>query len=191
MAGELHPTICLHCFPLPFELWRDSIARGVHVVTPAQRHLPPDVLSSKIKHRNRLHMWIGDRQAKLADPNAIGLFLDQAGNVTETSGANFLIYRRGTIVCPNRANILWGVSLDTVQRLSGRLDCQFLERDLQSHDVVSAEEAWLCSTPYFLAPVVKINGIPIGSGQPGPLWRRLMDTFSTEVGIDIVEQILR
>ncbi len=190
MAGDLRSTVCLHCFPLPLELWRESIVSGIHVVTPTQRHLPPNVLSSKIKHRNRLHMWIGDRQAKLADPKAVGLFLDLDGNVTETGGANFVIYQRGTISCPNRTNILWGVSLDTVRQLSGQADCQFVERDLQIHDVINAEEAWLCSTPYFLAPVVKINGLTIGAGRPGPVWRRLVDAFSSEVGIDIVQQIL-
>lgn len=190
MAGDLHATVCLHVFPLPMELWRGSLADGIHVVTPTQRHLPPNVLSSKIKHRNRLHMWIGDRQAKLADPQAVGLFLDLDGNVTETGGANFVIYRQGTIICPNRANILWGVSLDTVKRLSTSLGLEFVERDLQVHDVVTAEEAWLCSSPYFLAPVVKINGIPIGSGRPGTVWRRVADAFSAEVGLDVVNQVL-
>lgn len=190
MAGDLRSTICLHAFPLPMELWRDSLANGVHVITPTQRHLPPNVLSSKIKHRNRLHMWIGDRQAKLADPKAVGLFLDLDGNVTETGGANFVIFQRGTILCPQRNNILWGVSLDNVERLAGPLGYRFVERDLQIHDVINADEAWLCSTPFFLAPVVKINGLPIGEGKPGIAWRRLSDAFSAEVGIDVVQQIL-
>ena len=190
MAGDLQPTVCLHCFPLPLDLWRDSLANGIHVVTPTQRHLPPNVLSSKIKHRNRLHMWIGDRQAKLADPKAIGLFLDLNGNITETGGANFVIYHSGKIMSPNRNNILWGTSLDTVRRLSANVDCEFIERDLQLYDAINAEEAWLCSTPYFLAPVVKINGLPIGAGNPGPVWRTMTTAFSAQVGIDVVQQIL-
>lgn len=190
MAGELQPTICLHSFPLPLELWRESLANGIHLITPTQRHLPPNVLSSKIKHRNRLHMWIGDRQAKLADPNAIGLFLDLNGNVTETGGANFVLYHGGKIISPNRSNILWGTSLDTVRRLSTSVNCEFVERDLQIYDVINAEEAWLCSTPYFLAPVVKINGRPIGDGNPGPMWRKVAAAFSAQVGIDIVQQII-
>ena len=42
---------------------------------------------------------------------------------------------------------------------------EFAERDLQIHDVVNADEAWLCTTPYFLAAAVKINGIPIASAS--------------------------
>ncbi|MBL8827892.1 MAG: aminotransferase class IV, partial [Planctomycetaceae bacterium] len=100
MAGELRPTVCLHTFPLPLSLWREMIADGVHVVTPAQRHIHPATLNSKIKHRNRLHMWIGDKQAKLVDPKAVGLYLDHDGNITETGGSNFLIYQRGQIISP-------------------------------------------------------------------------------------------
>ncbi len=190
MAGDRQPTICLHCFPLALSLWKDAIASGIHAVTPTQRHLHPNILSSKIKHRNRLHMWIGDQQAKLADPKAIALFLDLDGNVTETGGANFVIFKNGTVITPNRNNILWGVSLDNLQRLCHRLGLGFIERDLQLHDVINADEAWLCSTPFFLAPVVKINGLPIGSGQPGSVWRQLMAAFGGEVGVDLIEQIL-
>lgn len=190
MAGEMRATVCLHCFPLPLQLWRHAIAEGVHVVTPAQRHIHPATLNSKIKHRNRLHMWIGDQQAKLADPKAIGLYLDHDGNITETGGSNFLILKGGTIFSPRRNNILWGVTLETVRRLCGPLGLQFAERDLQIHDVVNADEVWLCTTPYFLAAVVKINGIPIASGRPGAVWRRLMDAFSAEVGVDVAQQIL-
>jgi branched-chain amino acid aminotransferase len=190
MAGERRATVCLHCFPMPFSLWRDAIAHGVHAVTPTQRHVHPNILSSKIKHRNRLHMWIGDQQARLVDPKAVGLYLDLDGNLTESGGANFVLYKRGTIFSPRRHNILWGVSLDTVQRLAGTLGWKFVEEDLQLHDVVNAEEAWLCTTPYFLAPVVKINGLPIGNGQPGPVWQQLMNAFSAEVGVDVAAQIL-
>lgn len=190
MAGERRPTVCLHCFPFPFSLWKEALSIGVHAVTPTQRHVHPNILSSKIKHRNRLHMWIGDQQAKLVDPKAVGLFLDLDGNVSETGGANFVIFKNGEVISPRRNNILWGVSLDTLQRISGGLGWKFLERDLQLHDVVNADEAWLCSTPFFLAPVVKVNGLTIGNGQPGSAWRRAIDTFSAEVGVDVVRQIL-
>lgn len=190
MAGERKATLCLHCFPMPFSLWKDSVTLGVHVVTPTQRHVHPNILSSKIKHRNRLHMWIGDQQAKLADPKAVGLYLDLDGNLTETGGSNFLLYKNGTVFSPQRSNILWGVTLDDVQRLCGPLGLRFVEQDLQLHDVINAEEAWLCTTPYFLAPAVKINGLAIGTGKPGPVWKQLTAAFSEEIGCDIVQQIV-
>jgi len=191
MSSNMKATVCLHTFPLPLHLWKGSMMDGVSLVTPAQRHLPPDVLSSKIKHRNRLHMWIGDKQAKLQDPQSIGLYLDLHGNITETGGSNCVIYKNGVVISPLRTNILWGVSLEVVRELCERDGIPFVERDIQIHDVANADEVWLCSTPYFLTPAVKINGISIGDGKVGPVWKKFMDAFSALVGLDIIGQILQ
>lgn len=183
------PTFVIHTFPLPFHIWRSFFVDGVHCVTPAVRHVSPESLSSKIKHRNRLHMWIGDREAKLADPAAIPVYLDHEGNISETGGSNFVIYRRGEIVSPRRRNILWGVSLEAVRGLAGELGVPFVEEDFQTWDVVNAEEAWMPTTPYSLAPVTKFNGVPIGSGKPGPVWRRFIDAWGEKVGKDLYREV--
>ncbi|MCX5662677.1 MAG: aminotransferase class IV [Planctomycetota bacterium] len=183
------PTFVIHTFPLPFHFWRALFVDGAHCVTPAVRHVSPQTLSSKIKHRNRLHMWIGDREAKLADPAAIPLYLDHDGNVSETGGSNFVIYRRGQIVSPRRRNILWGVSLQVVTELASELGIPFVEEDIQPWDVINAEEAWMPTTPYSLAPVTKFNGSPIGTGKPGPVWRKMLDAWSRRVGKDLYKEV--
>jgi branched-chain amino acid aminotransferase len=78
----------------------------------------------------------------------------------------------------------------TVMELCAELDIGFEEREIQVYDVFNADEAMLPSTPYCLAPVSKINGSPIGSGEvQGPIFRRLIEAWSEKVGVDIVEQI--
>jgi branched-chain amino acid aminotransferase len=54
---------------------------------------------------------------------------------------------------------------------------------------MNADEAFLASTPYCLMPVTKINGVPVGDGKPGPLFRRLISAWSELVGLDIQAQI--
>jgi branched-chain amino acid aminotransferase len=44
-------------------------------------------------------------------------------------------------------------------------------------------------TPYCLMPVTKVNGVRIGDGRPGPLFRRLLTAWGAEVGLDIEKQI--
>lgn len=189
MPASIRATFAMHTFPLPFALWRDAFLRGVHCVTPAVRHWPAQSLSSKIKHRNRLHMWIGDREAKLADPAAIALYLDTDGNITETGGSNFVIFRKGTAVSPRRKNILWGISLTVLVELLDDLKIPFVEDDLQSFDVVNADEAWLPTTPYCLAPVTKFNGVVVGTGRPGAVWRKLIDLWSKRAGKDLYAEV--
>jgi len=189
ISDTLRTTYVQHTFPLPFELWRDYFVQGVHCITPAPRHWPPQCLSSKIKNRNRLHMWIGEQEIKLADARAVPLYLDIHGNLTETAGSNFVIYCSGKVVSPRRSNILWGVSLQVLTEILAEMQIPFIEDDIQVYDVVNADEAWMPSTPYCLAPVVKINGQPIGHGRPGPLWRKILDRWSQLVSTDIYDEI--
>jgi len=184
------PTVCAHTFPLPFELWSKKMREGVHVVTPSIRHVPPQCYDPKMKYRSRMHYYLADQEARLADPDAVALLLDLAGNATETSGANFLIVERGAIVSPTLTNTLPGVSRATVIELAARLGIPFVERDVQVFSVINADEALLASTPYCLLPVTKINGLAIADGQPGPIFHRLLTAWSRDVGVDIEKQIL-
>jgi branched-subunit amino acid aminotransferase/4-amino-4-deoxychorismate lyase len=193
MAGRqarTTPTLCVHTFPLPFELWARKMQTGVHLVTPSIRHVPPQCYDPKIKYRSRMHFYLADKEAQLVDPDASGLLLDLDGNVTETSGANFLMVERGTIVSPTLVNTLPGVSRAMVIELAGKLGLPFVERDIQVFNVINADEALTTSTPYCLMPVTKINGVPIADGKPGPVFRRLLEAWSTEVGLDIKKQIV-
>lgn len=184
------PTICMHTFPMPFALWAERVKNGAHVVTPSIRHVPPQCYDPKMKYRSRMHYYLADQEVRLVAPDAIALLLDLDGNVTETSGANFLIVEQGTIVSPTLRNTLPGISRATVIELSAKLGIPFVERDIQVHSVINADEAFLSSTPFCLLPVTKINGVTIGDGQPGPIYRRLMTAWNELVGMDVVGQFV-
>ncbi len=184
------PTVCVHTFPLPFALWARKMAEGVHLVTPSIRHVPPQCYDPKMKYRSRMHYYLADQEARLADPEAVALLLDLEGNVTETSGANFLLLAEGTLVSPSRRNILPGVSRATTIELAAGLGIPFVERDVQVFDCLNAEEAYLTSTPYCMLPVTRINGVKIGDGRPGPMFGRLLQAWSRLVGVDVRAQVL-
>lgn len=183
------PTVCIHSFPLPFEFWAKKLDVGSHVVTPSIRHVPPQCYDPKMKYRSRMHYYLADKESQLVDPAAIALLLDLDGNVTETSGANFLIVEKGTIVSPTLRNTLPGISRQTIIELAAQLGIPFVERDIQVHNVMNADEAYLASTPFCLQPVTKINGVAIGDGKPGPMFHKLLSAWSDRVGVDIAAQI--
>lgn len=184
------PTICAHTFPLPYELWAHKLQHGLHVVTPSIRHVPPQCIDPKMKYRSRMHYYLADQEARLVDADASALLLDLDGNVTETSGANFLIVQGGTIVIPTLRNTLPGVSRAMTMDLAETLEIPYVEHDFQTFDVVNADEAFTASTPYCLMPVTRINGLQIGNGRPGPVYRRLIEEWSRRVGVDIERQIV-
>lgn len=189
-AGTVHlePTFCIHTFPLPFSNWSHLFRDGAHVVTPSIRHIPPQCVDPKIKCRSRMHWWLADQEARLVDPKAITLLLDTDGNVTETGGSNFLIAKQGVLISPTARNTMRGISRQNVIELCAKLRVAFTERDFQVHDVINADEAFLTTTPYGIAPATRINGLPIGKGTPGPLFKRIATAWSEQVGFDILEQ---
>lgn len=187
---RIEPTFCIHSFPLPFHLWSHFFTEGVHLVTPSTRHIPPQCVDPKVKNRSRMHWWLADHEARLADPRAISLLLDLDGNLTETSGSNVLFVKNGAVLSPTPRNILLGVSRDTIRRICESQGIPFLERDLQVHDAINADEAFLATTPYCMAPVTRVNGLPIGDGKPGPIFERIIAQWSEEVGVDIRGQVV-
>jgi branched-chain amino acid aminotransferase len=190
-AGAVHlePTFCIHTFPLPFSNWTHLFHEGAHVVTPSIRHIPPQCVDPKIKCRSRMHWWLADQEVHLVDPKAVTLLLDLDGNVTETGGSNFLIAKNGALISPTARNTMRGISRQNVIELCAKLEIAFTEGDFQVHDVINADEAFLTTTPYGIAPATRINGLPIGNGRPGPLFRKIAAAWSEQVGLDILEQI--
>lgn len=192
LAGAVaarRPSVCVHTFPLPFELWAEKLEVGQHVITPSIRHLPPECLDPKIKSRSRMHWYLADEQARSADPKAIALLVDRLDCISETSTANFFIVQGRTIITPTGRNTLHGISQAVVQQLAAELGLGFEHRDFQTYDVVNADEAFTTSTPYCMLPVTKINHRPIGSGTPGPIFQELYTAWGRHVGVDLREQM--
>lgn len=190
-AAALRPTFCAHTFPLRFGIFRPFFTDGVQLAIPSIRHIPSECVDAKVKHRSRLHWWLAEREVKQRNSGTVPLLLDRQGNLTETSGANFLLVRDGEIFSPTSRNILCGISRSVVRELCSRLQIRFHEKDLQTHDAVTADEAFLVTTPYCIAPVASINGIPIGGGPTNrPIYERLLAAWSADVGLDIRQQIL-
>jgi D-alanine transaminase len=110
------------------------------------------------------------------------------GHVTETAGANFLIDRDGTVMSPPGESVLGGISLRVVRELCRKMGIAFEERALTLYDCLNADEAMLTNTVFCLAGVSRINGLPLA--WPGPVFQRLLEAWSEEIGLDIQRQIV-
>jgi branched-subunit amino acid aminotransferase/4-amino-4-deoxychorismate lyase len=184
------PTVCMHTFALPFHRWADKLRRGTHLMTPTIRQVPPQCWDPAMKCRSRMHYYLAEQEVHRHDPEASALLLDLAGHMTETSTGNFLMVERGVLVSPPATYTRPGVSRATVIELAGELGIPFAERDIPLLEALAADEVFLSSTTYCLMPVTRINETPIGDGQPGPVFRRLLAAWSARVGVNIERQIV-
>jgi len=114
--------------------------------------------------------------------------LDTEGNIAESSGSDFLFVSNGVLRIPQRRTHPTGVSLLTAVELAEKLGVPTDEGVFTMFDLYVAEEAMLTASTFCLVPVVKVNGLALGDGTPGPIVGRLLQAWSELVGMDIVDQ---
>lgn len=185
-AGE-RPTFGMHTFPLPFPRYRPWIEHGVALATPSVRAVPPACVDPHIKQRSRMHWWLADQAVQRTHPGAHALLLDLDGHVTETASSNFLIVKDGKVISPPREIVLDGVSQRVVSEICTNLGIDWTYRDISLTDCYEADEALLTCTSYCIAGVRSINEHEFP--WPGAMLKRLVEAWSTDVGMDIHGQI--
>ncbi|MCH8206667.1 MAG: aminotransferase class IV [Chloroflexi bacterium] len=182
------PNVAIWIDPIDFPRYAPLFNDGAHVVIPRTRAYSSMQVDPKIKHYNRLNFVLAELEATDVDPEAFPVLLDTDGNVSESTGANFCIVTDGVLKTPDDGATLQGVSQMTLLELAGQLGIPTSVEALQPYDVYTADEAFLCSTPYCLLPVGRVDNRQIGDEVPGPVTRQLLAAWSELVGLDIVDQ---
>jgi branched-subunit amino acid aminotransferase/4-amino-4-deoxychorismate lyase len=186
------PTVCLHTFPLRFDLWVEKYRNGESLATTDIEQVPSTCWPAELKCRSRMHYYLADRQAAARHPRSRAVLLDRQGLVVEATTANVVLYRDDAgLLLPPAEKILPGISLAVLLELAEELEVDFDHRELKPADLGTADEVFLTSTSVCMLPVVEFNGRPVGSGQPGPTFARFISAWNELVGLDIVEQAQR
>ncbi|MBQ1082403.1 branched-chain amino acid transaminase [Nocardiopsis sp. B62] len=102
------------------------------------------------------------------------ILLNQEGRVAEASAANVFAVIDDTLVTPPLSEgILPGITRDAVLTLAEDHGMPTLCRPVEPRELSGAEEVMLAGTAMELAPVVRIDGSPVGQGRPGPWYAKL------------------
>jgi len=107
------------------------------------------------------------------------IFLTQDGHVSEASAANIFLLRKGQLITPPvTADILEGIARDCVMELAEKeLGMPVLERDVDRTELYAADEVFLSGTGFQIAPIVEVDGRPVGTGSIGPVAERLQELY--------------
>lgn len=112
-----------------------------------------------------------------------GIALDVQGFVSEGSGENLFLVRRGRLFTPPlAASILDGITRRCVMMLATEMDLEVREEQISREFLYLADELFFCGTAAEITPICCVDGIVVGSGKRGPITTRLATAF-----FDIVE----
>jgi branched-chain amino acid aminotransferase len=149
---------------------------GITLITSSVRRSPPDCLDPKIHHCNLIPSILAKIEANVAGADD-ALMLDLRGFVAETNATHVFIVNKGTVwtgftnACPE------GITRATVLDICRQHAIPFGEKDLSLTEVYRADEMFCTGTMGELAPVTKVDGRTIASGEPGAMTKRLTELF--------------
>lgn len=100
------------------------------------------------------------------------LFRD--GVLTEGAASNIFAVLDGVLHAPVKDHrMLPGITYDLVIELAQTDGIPLVVRDIAESEVRAADELWLTSSSREVQAIVKLDGLPVGTGAPGPLYRRI------------------
>lgn len=105
------------------------------------------------------------------------ILLDPDGYVSEGTGENIFIVRKGRLKTTPLTSILEGITRNAVIELAREQGIVVLEERFTRDEMYIADEVFVTGTAAELTPVREIDNRRIGSGKPGPLTAALQKRF--------------
>lgn len=106
------------------------------------------------------------------------IFLTANGHVSEGGGSNLYMVRDGTLVTPPVTDdILEGITRTTIVALAKELGYPVTQRSIDRTELFVADEIFFCGTGAQVAPCVKVDGRPVGTGAIGPVAKAIGDRY--------------
>lgn len=149
---------------------------GVTLVTASMRRPSPDVLDPKIHHNNLLNSILAKIEANVAGADD-ALMLDQRGFVAETNATHLFVVEGGVVATSRLVACPEGITRSVVLELCRANGIPREERDISLPEVYRADEVFCTGTMGEIAPVVRVDGRTIGSGEPGPVGQWIGELF--------------
>ena len=167
MPKGLKPTVFMMCQPLPSPS-REQVDNGVACITANDFRWE----KCNIKSISLLGNVIARQMAADADATECVMFRD--GFLTEASASNVFAVKGSTVLAPPMDNlILLGITYQLLLDLARDGDVKLEVRKVSEAEVRAADELWLTSSTKEVLAITMLDGKPVGSGKPGPLFRRM------------------
>ncbi|MBB71898.1 MAG: D-amino acid aminotransferase [Legionellales bacterium] len=165
------PTVFAYVYPLEKQSVA-KLAEGATAITLDDTRW----LSCNIKAITLLANVILQQQA--IDRGFDQAILIRDGKAVEGPNSNLFIVKDSTIITPPKDEfILGGVTRDLVLELAEQHDIAFVERDIASDELLSADEVWLTGSSKEILPILSIDEHTIGTGEAGPLWYQIIKLY--------------
>lgn len=168
---ETRPTVFL--MPLPLTAPPSSLVEsGVAAITTEDTRWSRCDLKTTSLVANVLLRQLS------VDAGCAETLLLRDGWLMEGSSSSVFIVKDGVILAPPKTHrILPGVTYDVVMELAELEALPHRARPIAEAELRGADEIWLTSSTKEILAVTTLDGHPVGNGQPGPIYRRMLALY--------------
>jgi len=151
---------------------------GVDVCVSSWTRLAPNTMPSMAKAgANYMNSQLIKMEAIL-NGYVEGIALDAAGYVSEGSGENLFIVRKGKLLtAPLGNSVLPGITRESVLQLARELGIEVVEQMIPREMLYISDEVFFSGTAAEITPIRSVDKITVGTGKIGPVTRALKDEF--------------
>ena len=170
--------VAIAAYPWGEYLGKGAADKGVDVMVSTWRRSAPDTLPAMAKaSANYMNSQLIKMEA-LVNGYSEGIALDAAGFVSEGSGENLFLVKKGTLYTPPlTASILPGITRQTVVQLAQELNIPLVERSLPREALYTADEVFFVGTAVEVTPIRSIDRVTVGRGTRGEITTRIQSQY--------------
>jgi branched-chain amino acid aminotransferase len=116
------------------------------------------------------------------------ILLDLSGNVSEASGENIFLVRKGKIYTPYFADsALEGITRESAITIGRKMGYEVIERPIPRTELYMADEIFLTGTAAEIVAVTSIDGHAVGNGKEGPVSKSIREMYGKVVSAGVKE----
>lgn len=167
MLPGLTPTVFATCLPMKAPT-AEQRTRGVACVTA-------DDFRWQKAHIKSISLLgaVFSRQISF-EQGALETVMFRDGLLSEAAASNVWVVKDGTVMGPPKNNlVLEGIRYGAIEELCRDAGIPFALRPLTRDEVLSADELMLSSATKEVLSITTLDGRPVGTGQPGPVYQQL------------------
>ena len=159
-------------------LGEGALEKGVSVCVSSWNRIAPNTMPAMAKSgANYMNSQLIKLEA-ISHGYVEGIALDVYGNVSEGSGENIFMVRKGTLITPTfTASILPGITRNSVIRMATDMGIKVIEQNIPREALYLADEVFFTGSAAEITPISNIDNIQIGEGKRGPITKQLQEGF--------------
>lgn len=177
-SATVNPVhVSIATWPWGSYLGDEGLANGIRVRTSSFQRMHVNTLMTKAKavghYVNSILASVEARRGGYDE----SLMLDVDGYAAEGCGENLFIVRDGKVKTPPIATVLEGITRNSAIDLLRAAGVQVTEERFTRDEIYIADEAFLTGTAAEITPMRSLDDRTIGAGKPGPVTKRLQDSY--------------